>query len=112
MTEDNNTTTEGDHMDNPITALEELVTTNEDDRLGMIISGSLELLTMNALDKGSFYLESDDGTAVTVIAVNEDATALKDALPEAIVSWETFVADFETNSDPGDEQVEPTTEQE
>lgn len=94
------------------TAMQELLATSDEERLGMIISGSLELLTMNALDKGSFYLQTDDKQAVTVIAVNEAATALMDTLPEVIVSWDTLVADFTTNSDPGDEQDEPATESE
>jgi hypothetical protein len=111
MTENNNTTTEGERM----TALEELLTTSDEDRLGMIISGSLELLTMNALDKGSFYLETDDNSAITVVAVNDAAQAIKDVMPEAIVSWDTLVADapeFDTNRDPGDEQDGPATESE
>lgn len=109
--DNDNTNTEEEAMETQ-TAMQELLEATDEDRLGMIISGSLELLTMNALDKGSFYLETDDSTAITVVAVNDAAAALKSVLPEVIVSWETLVEDFETNSDPGDEQVEPTTEQE
>jgi hypothetical protein len=91
------------------TAMEELLSTIDTDRLGMIIGGALEVLTMQAIDNGSFYLQTDDERAITVIAVDDAAKQVKDNLPNSVALWEDRMKDFDSNRDPGDEQDEPTT---
>lgn len=90
-------------------AMHELLSAVSEDQLGRIIAGVLEFLTARAVIDGAFYILTDDEQAITVFAANEDATALRDALPEHFKSWddEMEVPPFDTDRDPGDEQDEP-----
>lgn len=91
-------------------AMRELLAEVDEERLGRTIAGVLEFLTVRAIVDGPFYLITDDEQAITVIAANEDAKALRDALPANFKSWEEYneVEEFLTDTDPGDEQHEPT----
>jgi len=92
-------------------AMEELLMTQDEESLGRVIAGVLEFLTIRAIVDGPYYLLTDDEQAITIIAANEDAIALKDMLPDNFKSWDEYVdEDFITNADPGDEQDESTTE--
>jgi hypothetical protein len=94
-------------------AMEELLMTQNEESLGRTIAGVLEFLTVRAVLDGPFYLLTDDEQAITVIAANEDAIALKDLLPNTFKSWEDNIEDeFITNADPGDEQDESATKSE
>ena len=90
-------------------AMHELLSAVSEDQLGRIIAGVLEFLTARAVIDGAFYILTDDEQAITVFAANEDATALRDALPEHFKSWDDDmeVPPFDTDRDPGDEQDEP-----
>lgn len=90
-------------------AMHELLSAVSEDQLGRIIAGVLEFLTARAVIDGAFYILTDDEQAITVFAANEDAAALRDALPEHFKSWddEMEVPPFDTDRDPGDEQDEP-----
>jgi hypothetical protein len=74
----------------------------------------LEFLTVRAIIDGPFYLLTDDEQAITVMAANEDAEALLKALPSNFKSWDDYNDEAEeqikflTDTDPGDEQDEPT----
>ena len=87
-------------------AMTEMLATTNMEQLGRTISGVLEFLTMRALHDGAFYIMTDDQMAITVFAANEDATALRAALPDNFKSWEEDLSKPEviTNRDPGDEQ--------
>ena len=91
-------------------ALEELLNRNPMENMGRIISGVLEFLTMRALHDGPFYILTDDKRAMTVFACDDDTTALLAVLPDNFKAWEedSEVPPFDTNSDPGDEQVDTT----
>lgn len=95
-------------------AMQELLAEVDQERLGRIIAGVLEFLTVRAIVDGPFYLMTDDEQAITVMAANEDAAALRNALPDNFKSWDEYndeiEMDFLTDTDPGDEQDEPTTE--
>lgn len=94
-------------------AMEELLGTVEQEHLGRIVAGVLEFLTVRAIIDGPFYLMTDDERAITVFAAEDDAVALRDALPNNFKAWnEDEEQDFLTNHDPGDEQDEPATESE
>lgn len=96
-------------------AMEELLAAVDQEQLGRTVAGVLEFLTVRAIIDGPFYLMTDDKQAITVIAANDDATALRDALPENFKSWDEYVedtVDYLTDTDPGDEQDEPATESE
>jgi hypothetical protein len=96
-------------------ALEELLATHNQDTLGTTIAGVLEFLTARALLDGSYYLMTDDQKAITVIAVDEDATTIHKGLPEGVRSWEELIentAEVITDRDPGDERDEPASESE
>lgn len=90
------------------TAMSQLLSQVAEDELGTIVAGVLEFLTARAVIDGAFYILTDDETAITVFAANEDAKALRDALPENFKSWEDemSVPEFTTDTDPGDEQDE------
>ena len=100
------------------TALQHLLMETPAENLSVIIAGVLEFLTVRALQDGPFYVETDDKLAITVLATQEDAEALRAVLPKNFKSWEELDLssdedeDFTTNSDPGDEQDEPATESE
>jgi hypothetical protein len=91
-------------------AMQRLLNNEDMESLGMTIAGVLEFLTMRALHDGAFYIMTDDEKAITVFAAEEDATALKAALPEHFKTWEEELSEPEvlTNVDPGDEQVGET----
>jgi hypothetical protein len=92
-------------------AMEELLSEVDQERLGRIVAGVLEFLTVRAIIDGPFYLLTDDEQAITVMAANEDATALRAALPENFKAWDDYAdtdPEFITNRDTGDEQDEPT----
>lgn len=94
-------------------AMHELLSAVDEERLGRTIAGVLEFLTMRAVHDGPFYIMTDDEQAITVFAANKDCANLRDALPEYFKSWddplsEAEVIPFDTNRDPGDEQDEPT----
>jgi len=93
------------------TAMEELFATIDEDSLSMVISGVLEFLTVKAVIEGPYYIMTDDKQAVTVFAANEDAETLVNTLPENFTSWEDEeqAEEFISNTDPGDEQNEPTS---
>jgi hypothetical protein len=96
-------------------ALEELLATTNEEMLGRTIAGVLEFLTVRAIVDGPFYLLTDDEKAITVVAADEAAQEVKNALPENIKSWDEYEDDNVTylnNVDPGDEQDEPATESE
>ena len=98
-------------------AMHELLSAVDEERLGRTIAGVLEFLTMRAVHDGAYYIMTDDEQAITVLAANEDAKALREALPEHFKSWddpldEPEVPPFDTNVDPGDEQDEPASESE
>jgi hypothetical protein len=90
-------------------AMQELLGTIDEDRLGQIIAGVLEFLTVRAIIDGPFYLMTDDKQAITVIAAHDDATNLYDALPDNFKSWDEYTdeeVNFVSNRDIGDEQPE------
>jgi hypothetical protein len=96
-------------------AMAELLTQVDQEQLGRTVAGVLEFLTVRAIIDGPFYLMTDDEQAITVIAANEDASALRDVLPENFKSWEEYIneaVEFITDRDMGDEQDEPASEQE
>ncbi len=97
------------------TALQEMLEATPVENLSTMIAGVLEFLTLRALHDGPYYIETDDAVAITVLAANEDAAALRAVLPDNFKSWEQLDAEsdeFLSNTDPGDEQDEPATEQE
>ena len=95
-------------------AMQELLAEVDQERLGRVVAGVLEFLTVRAIIDGPFYLLTDDEQAITVMAANEDAEALLKALPSNFKSWDDYndeaeeQIEFLTNTDPGDEQDEPT----
>lgn len=92
-------------------AMEELLSEVSQENLGRVVAGVLEFLTVRAIIDGPFYLLTDDEQAITVMAANEDAAALRNALPDNFKAWDDYVEpepDFLVNRDPGDEQDEPT----
>ena len=95
-------------------AMHELVATSDEQSLGRTIAGVLEFLTARAIVDASFYIKTDDDSAVAVFAANDDAKALVDTLPDTFKSWDEDLdePDFLTNADPGDEQDESTSESE
>lgn len=96
-------------------ALEELLATTNEEMLGRTIAGVLEFLTVRAIVDGPFYLLTDDEKAITVVAADDAAQEVKNALPESIKAWDEYEDDNVTylnNVDPGDEQDEPASESE
>jgi hypothetical protein len=95
-------------------AMQELLAEVDQERLGRVVAGVLEFLTVRAIIDGPFYLLTDDEQAITVMAANEDAEALLKALPSNFKSWDDYNDEAEeqikflTDTDPGDEQDEPT----
>ena len=87
-------------------AMTEMLATTDMEQLGRTISGVLEFLTMRALHDVAFYIMTDDQMAITVFAANDDAKALRAALPDNFKSWEDDLNKPEviTDRDPGDEQ--------
>jgi len=99
--------------DEPNTALEYLLTSFDEDTLGVIIAGVLEFLTARSVLDGPFYLLTDDEKAITIFAANEDCDTIRSILPKNFLSWDQRAEeDFLTNTDPGDEQDESATESE
>lgn len=96
-----------------ISNMQRLIENTSQEDLGSVIAGVLEFLTARAVLDGSYYIMTDDEEAMTVIAVDKDVEIMRDALPEHFKSWDDEVTypqdeEFITNSDPGDEQNEPT----
>lgn len=92
-------------------AMQELLAEVDQERLGRVVAGVLEFLTVRAIIDGPFYLLTDDEQAITVMAANEDAVALLKAMPENFKAWDEYTdeePEYLTNQDPGDEQHEPT----
>lgn len=92
------------------TALNALLMGHTMEDIGLTISGVLEFLTLRALHDGPFYILTEDKRAITVFACDDDTISLLDALPNNFKSWDedSEVPPFDTNSDPGDEQVDVT----
>ena len=92
------------------TALGALLMGHTMEDIGLTISGVLEFLTLRALHDGPFYILTEDKRAITIFACDADVVALLDVLPDNVKSWEegSEVPPFDTNSDPGDEQVDVT----
>lgn len=87
------------------TAMDELLNGSTMDDVGRTISGVLEFLTMRALHEKAYYITTDDGEAIAVFAVKEDAALLKSVLPDTFKSWdEEDEVPVITDRDPGDEQ--------
>ena len=91
-----------------ITALELLVQDNTLEDLSVTISGVLEFLTLRALHGGPYFIRTEDSRAIAVFATDEDAMKILEILPSNVKSWEDTdeVPPFDTNTDPGDEQVD------
>jgi len=91
-----------------VTALELLMRDNTLEDMSITISGVLEFLTLRALHGGPYYIKTVDDRAITVFATDEDAMKILEVLPSNVKSWEDIedVPPFDTDSDPGDEQVE------
>jgi len=90
-------------------ALMRLLSLDNSEELGLTISGVLEFLTMRAIIDGPYYIQTDDEMAITVFAANDDANALKELLSDNFKSWDDVEEpEFLTDTDPGDEQDEPT----
>jgi hypothetical protein len=90
-------------------AMEELLTTVDEDNLGRVVSGVLEFLTVKAIFEGPYYILTENKDAVTVFAANETVKDVLESLPDSVRPFDEGmeVPPFETNSDPGDEQDEP-----
>ena len=102
---------------NPVSPLVQLVQDAEgnEEKIGQTVVAVLELLTMRAAEDCAYVIRSDDGKALFVIAVEEDAKMLDEVLPKHFKAYDDFPEqqtelDFDTNTDPGDEQDEPTSE--
>jgi len=103
----------------PVSPLVQLMidTDGNGEKIGQTVIAVLELLTMRAASDCAYAIRSDDGKALFVIAVEEDAKMLEDILPEHFKDYadppnedEQTELDFDSNTDPGDEQDEPTSE--
>jgi hypothetical protein len=105
----------------PVSPLVQLMidTDGNEEKIGQTVIAVLELLTMRAANDCAYAIRSDDGRALFVIAVEEDAKMLEEILPEHFKDYadppnedepEQLELDFDTNTDPGDEQDEPTSE--
>ncbi len=68
-------------------AMHELLSTVEEEDLAKTISGVLEFLTMRATMDGGYFIMTDDESAITVFAANEDVKALRDSLPKHFKDW-------------------------
>lgn len=88
--------------------------------LGDRISGVLEFLTVRAALDAPFVIYADNKESIVVVAVGDDVKPIADALPDNFKQWEDDLdtvempegPDYLTDTDPGDEQDEPTSEQE
>jgi len=90
-------------------AMEQLLNEVETDRLGHIVAGVLEFLTVRALMDGPYYILTENKDAITVLATNDHVQELLDVLPDSYKNFEdTQDEDYLTDSDPGDEQDEST----
>lgn len=82
----------------------------DEDKIGQTVIAVLELLTLRAADDCAYAIRSDDGKALFVVAVEDDAAMLEKALPEHFKDYADVPEeykekpDFATNVDPGDEQ--------
>lgn len=91
-------------------AMEEILERVDYDQLNATVTGVLEYLTIRAVMDCGYYIMTDNKDAVAVFAANDDVKALMEALPKHFkcLNDEIMDEDFITNSDPGDEQNEPT----
>ena len=103
--------------ENEISPLIQLVQESEGDeeKIGRTVIAVLELLTMRASEDCAYVIRSDDGKAMFVVAVEEDAEMLDKVLPKHFKAYDDFPTPQEelvldTNTDPGDEQGEPTSD--
>lgn len=88
--------------------------------IGERVAGVLEFLTVRAVLDGPFYIFTDSEDAMTLIAAGDVTDVIRASLNGIpIKRWEdeldveeAEIIPFESNSDPGDEQDEPATEQE
>ena len=98
-----------------VSAMEDLLNTVEEEKLGTIVAGVLEFLAVRAYAQGAYYILNEDGTAVTIVATQDDVTPIMESLPVSVRSWDDLtedVVDYLTNADPGDEQDESASESE
>ena len=94
-------------------AVEELLATTSEEMLGRTIAGVLEFLTIKAILDGPYYVVNEDGSAVTIVASNEDAEEAIKSLPDNFKNWDEMEpVEYTSDSDPGDEADEPTPESE
>ena len=88
--------------------------------LGDRISGVLEFLTVRAALDAPFVIYADNNESIVVVAAGDDVKPIAAALPDNFKQWEDELdtvempeeIDFLSDTDPGDEQDEPTSEQE
>lgn len=85
--------------------------------VGDRISGVLEFLTVRAALDAPFFIYADNKESIVVIAAGEDVAPIAENLPDNFKNWDDEldeaptvdnVVPFNTDSDPGDEQDEPT----
>lgn len=91
-------------------AMQELLSQVDVDALSRTVAGVLEFLSVRAFADGAYYILNEDGTAITVVAANEDVQPILDSLPISVKAWDDIedeAVDFLTDRDPGDEQDEP-----
>jgi len=91
-------------------AMEELLMTMDEEQLGRTVSGVLEFLTVKAIIDGPYYILTENKDAVTILAANSAVDEVLALLPKSVRPFDEAieVPPFKTNSDPGDEQDEPT----
>ena len=96
-----------------------LIETGGDETLiGERIAAVLEFLTIRAVMDGPYYVSTDDDKALVIFAVDEQAEKIRNSIPEDIVlkSWDdpmdAETETFLTDTDPGDEQDESSSEAE
>lgn len=90
------------------TAMEELLMTVDEEQLGRTVSGVLEFLTVKAIVEGPYYILTEEKDAVTIFAANTAVDEILSALPDYVKPFDETIPPFETDTDPGDEQDEPT----
>lgn len=116
MTDTENTITEDVPPASPLVRML-METGGDEEKIGNMIIAVLELLTYRAAEDTAYAIRSDDGNALFVVAVEDDAKALEAALPEHFKDYNDPLdekpeqlelnldgEDFLTNRDPGDEQ--------
>lgn len=88
--------------------------------IGDRISAVLEFLTLRAVADTPYMVFTDNEDAMVLFAAGDSVKIIRDSIPEdlTIKRWEDELDDnvdldeFLTDSDPGDEQDEPASEQE